>query len=79
MLYKALDIDPSNPTPDLHLTATEPIPRLENDPIVCRILYAKQAEEIGRALYASLPGGTTDQLLIYLLLAKASMLKVRAL
>lgn len=40
-------------------------------------LYKNQAESLGNALYNSLPGATIDELLIFFLEKRASVLKVR--
>lgn len=48
-----------------------------DDPAAARLEHERDAAAIGDALWQSLPGGTIDQLIAYLLLSRASQLRVR--
>jgi hypothetical protein len=83
-LYKAQAI-PGQTIPDLSLSATEEATRVAID-AVCpysefdarrRAFYDEQAGHIADALYASIPGGTIDALLVRLLDRRRSVLIVR--
>ncbi len=74
-LYKAQAVVSSEPIPDLHLSAVEPIPdggTLDD----ARDAYQAQAHTIATALRRSLPGGTIDALLVELLDLKRSLLVI---
>lgn len=68
--------------PALKLEATEPVPsmlpNLESATWTdaFRTFYAEQAKVIADALFASLPGGTVDALLVEFLDRKRSLLRV---
>lgn len=81
VVHKAQRIVENAPTPDLTLIAHKEFPDMRNEPPGERLAYAKKlhaddAETVVSALYASLPGGTLDQILRLLLERKASQLIV---
>ncbi len=68
--------------PDLELTATEPMPDLHRGWTPAELQahaerFEHQAAQVVSALYASLPGGTLDQILRLMLTRKASQFIVR--
>ena len=77
MLYKAQPIGESYP--DLCLVATHeiPTPRAHVDPDEHKHIFESDAAAVVSALYASLPGGTLDQILRLMLERKASQFIVR--
>ena len=79
-VYKAEGVS-GQEIPNLHIVATEVIPSFsgtdaEGRTAFFRAIYRFQANELAIALRACLPGGTIDELLIALLDAKASSLRV---
>lgn len=61
IVHKAQRTIPDRPVPDLHITASTECPRtatLEE----LRAVHVVDAERMEAALFASLPGGTYDQL-----------------
>ena len=78
MLYKAQPIGESYPA-DLCLVATHeiPTPRAHVDPDEHKHIFESDAAAVVSALYASLPGGTLDQILRLMLERKASQFIVR--
>lgn len=61
--------------PNLMLRATEAFP----EPLTtmdASILHQRNAEKLGEAIVKTLPGGTIDRLLIFLLEHRASVLRV---
>lgn len=61
--------------PDLLVSATEAFPELQSS-LDASVLHQRNAEKIGEAIVKSLPGGTIDRLLIFLLEHRASVLRV---
>jgi hypothetical protein len=81
-IYKAQPIG-DQVIPDLDIRATDTLPEQPFFPSSTwekhwRDIYAAQAGAIADALYASLPGGTLDALLVEMLDRKRSILKVKA-
>ena len=78
IVYKAMPLFPEG-IPDLELKATEYIPAGSiGDEGSQKVWFSDQAKSIADALYASLPGGTLDALLVELLDRKRSLLRVKA-
>lgn len=77
-IYKAHGLG-GDQVPNLRLVANEEVPELSASPTFladATALYREQGRAIAVALRASLPGGTIDALLVELLTAKASVLRV---
>jgi len=82
-IYKAQPIEDKK-AESINIIIDKEIPNIEDMALdgrfsynVARKIYKNQGEMIGNALYNSLPGGTIDELLIFLLEKKASFFKVR--
>ena len=60
---------------DLHVQATEPFPE-HGACLFPTVLHQQNAERLGEVLVKTLPGGTIDRLLIFLLEHRASVLRV---
>ena len=60
-------------TPDIPFKSSESIKMFEKR---AHTHYKEQGEKLGKALLVSLPGGTVDELLIFLLEYRKSILKV---
>jgi len=73
--YKAQEIRPTRPVPDLHIDATEPLPD-DMKPIQYAQAFATDAQAIVDALWESLPGATLDIILTRMLYRRASTLHV---
>lgn len=83
IIYKAQG-SIGHPIPDLEITATEQLPAqpmtqyYKADLVAAHRLFEEQARELVDRLFASLPGGTIDAVLVEMLNRKASVLRVLA-
>ena len=60
--------------PDLEIIALDPIPTDDLSMEAAQAIYAEQGRVIATDLWASLPGGTLDWLLVEMMQRRASML-----
>lgn len=65
---------PGRPTPDLLIEACEEFP--DASPADAKEMHQAAGQRLGEALVKTLPGGTIDQLLAWLLLHQASLYRV---
>lgn len=74
IIHKAIDTA-GKPTPDLSITATEPLPEFDTLE-ESRLFFIREAQAIFEALSQSVCGGTLDHLMAIMLEKKASHFRI---